>query len=195
MSVFRDANGAEWDIQLDAFGIEDVKRDTGIDLADISASGWLAVETDASAVGRVLAVLCGEQIRACKSNSRAFARLVRGDAIQRGRQALLAEGADFFPASEWSAMLSNLKKRKATRDQTDQLNLLGLDNATKMLPLAEAFMRLDAVTQQKLVDEAKASTDSPTSGDGESASGPANTPPTSVTGLPESVESAPADSR
>ena len=116
MSVFRDANGAEWDIQLDAFGIEDVKRETGIDLADISASGWLAVETDASAVGRVLAVLCGEQIRACKSNSRAFARLVRGDAIQRGRQALLAEGADFFPATEWSEIQSSLTKRKSSKD-------------------------------------------------------------------------------
>jgi hypothetical protein len=88
-----------------------------------------------------------------------------------------------------------LKKRKATRDQTDQLNLLGLDNATKMLPLAEAFMRLDAVTQQKLVDEAKTSTDSPTSGDGESASGPATILPTSATGSPASVESPPADSR
>ena len=195
MSVFRDANGAEWDIQLDAFGIEDVKRDTGIDLADISASGWLAVETDASAVGRVLAVLCGEQIRACKSNSRAFARLVRGDAIQRGRQALLAEGADFFPATEWSEIQSSLTKRKSSKTQTDQLNLIGLDNATKILPLAEAFMRLDAMTQQQLMDEARASTASPTSGESGYVSGQESIPPTSVTGSPASVESAPADSR
>jgi hypothetical protein len=72
---------------------------------------------------------------------------------------------------------------------------LGLDNATKMLPLAEAFMRLDAVTQQKLVDEAKVSTDSPPSEESRSASGPASTPPASVTGSPASVESVPADSR
>ena len=195
MSVFRDANGAEWDIQLDAFGIEDVKRETGIDLADISASGWLAVETDASAVGRVLAVLCGEQIRACKSNSRAFARLVRGDAIQRGRQALLDEGADFFPATEWSEIQSSLTKRKSSKTQTDQLNLIGLDNATKILPLAEAFMRLDAMTQHQLMDEARASTDSPTSGESGYVSGQESTPPTSATGSPASVESAPADSR
>ena len=195
MSVFRDANGAEWDIQLDAFGIEDVKRESGIDLADISASGWLAVETDASAVGRVLAVLCGEQIRACKSNSRAFARLVRGDAIQRGRQALLDEGADFFPATEWSEIQSSLMKRKSSKTQTDQLNLIGLDNATKILPLAEAFMRLDAMTQQQLMDEARASTDSPTSGESGYVSGQASIPPTSATGSPASVESVPADSR
>ena len=195
MSVFRDAHGAEWDFQLDAFGIEDVKREAGIDLADISASGWLSVETDASAVGRVLAVLCGEQIRACKSTSRAFARLVKGEAITRGRQALLAEGADFFPAPEWSEMQSSLMKRKSSKAQTDQLNLIGLDNATKILPLAEAFMRLDTMTQRQLVEEARASTDSPTSGESGSVSGQESTPPNSVTGSPASAESPPADSR
>ena len=195
MSIFRDLGGNEWRVQLDAFAIEEVKRETGIDLADISAGGWLAVAIDAAAVGRVLAVLCGEEIRGHKKTARAFARLVRGDAIQRGRQALLDEGADFFPANEWSEMRSNLAKRQTSKTQTDQLNLIGLDNATKILPLAEAFMRLDATTQQQLVEEVTASTDSPTSEDAASASGPENTPPTSATASPASAESPPADSR
>ena len=144
---------------------------------------------------RVLAVLCGEEIRARKLTSRAFARLVRGDAIQRGRQALLDEGADFFPPTEWSEMLSNLKRRREARDQTDQLNLIGLDNAAKILPLAEAFMRLDTMTQRQLVEEARASTDSPTSGESGYVSGQESTRPTSATGSPASVESTPAGSR
>jgi hypothetical protein len=195
MSIFRDLDGNEWPVQLDAFAIEEVKCETGIDLADISAGGWLAIATDAAAVGRVLAVLCGEDVRTRKMTSRAFARLVRGDAIPRGRQTLLDEGADFFPASEWSEMQSSLTKRRSSKTQTDQLNLIGLDNATKILPLAEAFMRLDAMTQQQLVDEARASTDSPTSADAASASGPENTPPTSATVSPANAESPPADSR
>ena len=195
MSVFRDHEGKEWQVRLDAFGIEDVKRETGIDLADISAGGWFALATDAAAVGRVLAVLCGDELRARNTTGRAFARLVRGDAITRARQALLDEGADFFPASEWSELQSSLTKRKSSKSQTDQLNLIGLDNATKILPLAEAFLRLDAVTQQQLVEHARASTDSPTSADGESASGPATIPPTSATGWPASAASPPAASR
>jgi hypothetical protein len=115
--------------------------------------------------------------------------------MTRGRQALLAEGADFFPPNEWSEMRSSLTRRRSSKAQTDQLNLIGLDNAAKILPLAEAFMRLDAVTQQKLVDEAMASTDSPASGESSYASGQESTPPTSVTGWPASAESAPAGSR
>ena len=195
MSVFRDVRGNEWQVQLDAFAIEEAKRETGVDLADISAGGWFTIATDASAVGRVLAVLCGDEIRARKMTSRAFARLVRGDAIQRGRQALLAEGADFFPPSEWSEIQSSLMKRKSSKAQTDQLNLIGLDNATKILPLAEAFMRLDAMTQQQLVEEARASTGSPTSGESGYVSGQESIPPTSATGSPASAESPPAVSR
>ncbi len=195
MSTFRDIKGDEWQVQLDAFAIEEAKRETGVDLADISAGGWFAIATDASAVGRVLAVLCGEEIRTCKLTSRAFARLVRGEAIQRGRQALLDEGADFFPPTEWSEMQSSLTKRKSSKAQTDQLNLIGLDNAAKILPLAEAFMRLDGMTQRQLVEEARASTDSPTSGESGYASGQESTPPTSATGWPASAESPPADSR
>lgn len=195
MSTFRDASGDEWRVQLDAFGIEDAKRETGVDLADISAGGWLAIATDAAAVGRVLAVLCGEQIRERKLNSRQFARLVRGDAIERGRQALLDEGADFFPPSEWSAMRSSLTKRLESKQQTDQLNLIGLDNATKILPLAEAFMRLDTLTQQRLIEEAETeSTDLPMSeGDG-SATGQESTPEISAIGSLASAEWPPAGS-
>ena len=123
MSVFRDCNGDEWRAMLDAFSIDDAKKETGIDLADLSAGGWQSVATDASAVGRVLAVVCSDEIRARKMNSRGFARVVRGEAIESGRAALLSEGADFFPPSEWSAIRSNLTKRT----ESQQAAMAGLD--------------------------------------------------------------------
>ena len=195
MSVFQDSSGNEWRVYLDAFTLADVQKDCGIDLADISAGGWAKLETDAGAVVRVLATVCRHEIKSKGMDSRTFARAMRGEAIELGRAALLSEGADFFPATEWSEIQSSLTKRKSSKTQTDQLNLIGLDNATKILPLAEAFMRLDAMTQQQLMDEARASTDSPTSGESGYVSGQASIPPTSATGSPASVESVPADSR
>jgi hypothetical protein len=195
MGIFRDANGDEWNVQLDAFGIEHVKKETGLDLADISASGWLTIETDGAAVGRVLAVLCGEQILSRRSIARDFVRQVRGEAITRGRQVLLAEGADFFPASDWYEILLNWRKRREAKSQTSQLEVIGLDNAAKILPLAEAFMRLDALTQQRLVRDATASTDSPSLDKTTSASGQESIPPTSAIDWLASAESPPTVSR
>lgn len=195
MSTFRDANGGEWRVILDAFLIDEAKRETGVDLAELSASGWQAIATDAAAVGRVLAVVCGDQIREQKLTTRQFARAVRGPAIAAGRKALLDEGADFFPPSEWSELQSNLTRRQETRQQTDQLNLIGLDNATKILPLAEAFMRLDGLTQRMMLEaettlqqNPPASTDSWTSPVSESVSGQESTPETSAIGSLVSAE-------
>lgn len=182
MSVFRDNSGNEWIVRLDAFVLADVKKETGVDLADISAGGWQAIETDAGAVGRVLAVVCRDEMQSIKVDARTFARSIRGEAIESGRKALLDEGADFFPASEWSAIRSNLEKRR----QMAGLNVVDLETATKILPMAEAFMRLDKMTQEALI--AEASTSSPTLPAGGSVSGQDVIQSSVVTDSPGSAE-------
>ena len=105
MSVFKSSDGNEWRVYLDAFLLADIQKETGIDLADVSAGGWAKIETDAGAVGRVLAVVCREEIAARTTDARSFARTIRGESIDLARAALIAEGADFFPRNEWSALL------------------------------------------------------------------------------------------
>ena len=185
MSVFKDSNGDEWRVYLDAFVLADTKKETGIDLADITAGGWHAVATDASAVGRVLTVVCQDQIKAAKTTGRAFAGLVRGEAIERGRQALLAEGADFFPASEWSAIRANSNKRTKQAAQSEAMEVA--KNQANLIPLLEAFTRLPPNIQERLLASG-GDTSLLTSEDNESAAGPTDTPSPSATDSLVSVE-------
>jgi hypothetical protein len=186
MSVFRDCNGDEWRVYLDAFTLADIKKECGIDLADITAGGWHAVATDASAVGRVLAVVCADEIKMRpKMTARAFAKLIRGEAIEAGRKALTEEGADFFPPSEWSAIRSNSQKRTKMAAQTEAME--AAKNQANLIPLLEAFTRLPPHIQDRLL-KTGGDTSSLTSEDSESVLGPTGIPLPSAIDLPVSVE-------
>ena len=180
MSVFKDCNGDEWRVYLDAFVLADAKKETGIDLADITAGGWHAVATDASAVGRVLAVVCADEIKARKINGRQFARLIRGEAIEAGRKALTDEGSDFFPPSEWSAIRANLNKRTKQAAQSEAMEVA--KNQANLIPLLEAFTRLPPNIQERLLTSG-GDTSSLISEGEESAAGPTDIP------LPSAIDS------
>ena len=115
------AGGRDWSISLDAFVLTEIRKETEIDLADISAGGWLKIETDSAALGQVVAVICCDEIKQRSMTPREFIKLLRGKVIEDARQALAVEGADFFPPSEWSAIRSNLKNRKTTKSQAEQM--------------------------------------------------------------------------
>lgn len=172
MAMFRDSTGEEWRVSFDAFTLADVRKETGIDLADITAGGWHAVETDASAVGRILAVVCADQIKAAKITSREFVKRVRGDTIEAGRKALIDEGADFFPRNEWSAIRANLSKRTKMAAQSEAIE--SAKNQASLIPLLEAFTRLPPNIQERLL-QTGGDTSSLTSEESESAAGPTET--------------------
>jgi hypothetical protein len=121
LAIFKDSAGHEWRLSFDAFLLDDVRKEAGIDLADIASGGWLKVETDSVALGRVAAAICRDEIRERGMTSQQFVKLLRGETIDRFRQALAAEGADFFPQSEWSAIRKNLKTRKESKTQAEQM--------------------------------------------------------------------------
>lgn len=188
MSIFRDSNGDEWRVFLDAFVLADAKKEMGIDLADVTAGGWHAVETDASAVGRILAVVCADEIKARKMTGRQFARLIRGAAIEAGRKALIEEGADFFPPSEWSAIRANLAKR--TKQAGRREAMTAATNSAEILPLLEAFTRLPPNIQEQLL-KSGGDTNSLDGEEDVSAPGPDATPLPVVTDSPGNAASVP----
>jgi len=190
MSVFRDSSGQEWRVLLDAFALADVQKETGVDLADIAAGGWAKIEADSGAVGRVLAVLCRDEIHARNLDPRSFARLIRGAAIDQARAALVAEGADFFPPSEWSALRSNWTKRRTAKTQAEtiQTALAALDGMTP--EFREGAMR--ALTEA-LATAARDGINSSSSPAAASVAGPEPTPLSVVTSGPVKSESPPAD--
>jgi len=121
MAGFKDKGGNDWQVVFDAFLLDEVRKATGIDLADIAAGGWLQIETDSGAVGRVLAAVCKDEIKARRWTPEQFAKGIRGEAIEAGREALRVEAADFFPPSEWSAIRLNSGKRTQAREQAAEI--------------------------------------------------------------------------
>jgi len=140
VSKFSDARGDEWTIAFDCFLLDRVRKEAEVDLADVSAGGLLSVERDVTALGRVVAVACDEQWKARGRTAREFSRGIRGEALTRARGAVMEALADFFPASEWSAMQSSLRNRKNKPNVTPE-----------ELQLAAGFLRMDPEVQRDVM--------------------------------------------
>ena len=185
MSQFTDALGREWTLEFDGFLLDKIEKDAGIDLADLSAGGLLAVERDAKALIRVLSVACGDQLKERRKSD--FQKQIRKDAITRARKAVMEALADFFPESEWSEMLSSLAKKKAEPEMT-----------LEQLQLATGFLKMDPDVQRDVMgmiqEENARAGSSPSSPDDGSASDPDATPPPPADDSQESATSAPEGS-
>lgn len=188
MSVFKNSNGDEFRIQLDGFVLDEVRKATGVDLADLSAGGWWTIETDAGALARVLAIVCQDEIKARKMDQRTFARLIRWNAIVHARAALVEEGADFFPQSEWSAIRANWAKRKTNQTATNEMEavrpMLGM---IAMLPKEMQAGAAEAL-KEAILKSGGDNTTSPDSESEPSATGPGAILSNSVTDSLESAE-------
>jgi hypothetical protein len=47
MTAFKDLTGVEWQLEFDAFTFEDIRKSTGIDLAEQSGGGYMLIDSDA----------------------------------------------------------------------------------------------------------------------------------------------------
>lgn len=176
MAGFRDCKGAEWQIEFDALMLERIRNETNIDLADVTGGGYEAigaVPDQAAACGdvtklvRVLRIICESAWQAKAISGDAFSKLIRGESIATARAAILGGAADFFPASEWSAILLNLGKRATFRKSLTDLSLAA--------PLLEQMDRLPKEARDVAMELASggSQTLAPAAG---SASGPDATP-------------------
>jgi hypothetical protein len=179
--------GQEWRVEFDGFLLDRIEKEAKVDLADLSAGGLLAIERDAKALIRMLAVACDEQLKERRKPAAEFQKQIRKDAITRAREAVLEALADFFPQSEWSEMQLRLTTRKNQPEMTPEQVLLA-NNLMKMTPeLQREWMGL-------IRDGMTGGGNSPSSAGEESASGPAAMPSTLADDSPESAESAPKGS-
>jgi hypothetical protein len=186
MSKFTDALGLDWQFEFDCFLLDRVDKEAKVDLADMSAGGLLAVERDVKALGRVLVVVCGEQLKERGKSPAEFIKQIRKDAITRAREAVLEALADFFPESAWSAMQLSLTTRKNQPEMTPE-----------QLQLAAGFLKMDPEVQKdvmRLIQEEMAEGSSPSSPGEGSAPAQDTTPPTPVDDSQESATSAPETS-
>ncbi len=187
MSKFADVLGQEWRLDFDGFLMDRIEKEAGVDLADLSAGGLFAVERDAKALIRVLAVACDEQLKKQGKSPADFQKQIRKEAITRARKAVMEALADFFPESEWSEMQSSLTTRKNQPDMSPE-----------QLQLAAGFLKMDPEVQKDVMSlmqqEAMADGSLASLPDNESASDQDTTLSTPADDSPESATSAPEDS-
>lgn len=181
MGKFSDHLGLDWQFEFDCFLLDRVEKEAKVDLADLSAGGLLTVERDVKALGRVLVVVCGDQLRERGKSPAEFIRQIRKNAITRAREAVMEALADFFPESEWSAMQSSLTTLKERTDQMKELEAVA--PAFNVLP--------DDVKAQLFREEIEKAGNLPSSPDAESAPALDTTPSMPAADSPESAESAP----
>jgi len=184
VATFQDALGREWRIELDCFLLDRIDKEAAVDLGDLAAGGLLAIEREAKALGRVLAVVCDEQLKELRMSPAEFQKQIRKDAITRAKEAVREALADFFPENEWSAMQSNLTTRKNQPEMTPE-----------QLQLATGFLRMAPEVQRDVMGLIRDETDGrgnlPTSQESESVVGLGGTPETPASDSPASATSAP----
>ena len=186
MPQFQDAQGRQWSIELDGLLLDDVLRETDIDLADLAAGGLAKIDEHAPSLVRVLCVLCGEQIKNQKLTPRDFAKAIRGECLTSAVQAVEVAVEDFFPKSTWSAVQSRLsEQKKFSQDWMGLRPLLRkLNEPDTPRSVQDAVMAALAEVMQGIdLQSLTAAT---------SAGGPEGTPPTSAADSPGSAASAPA---
>lgn len=152
MTSFTDAKGRAWTIELDALLLDDVRQETGIDLADLSAGGLAAIDQDAVKLVQVLCVLCGEEMDKDGITNKQFAKLMRGDALTRALDAVARSVQSFFPEKTWLEVQSAFENQKSFNQSTQMLKpLLSKLNQPEMeamrTPVLEA---LTEVIQRQL---------------------------------------------
>jgi hypothetical protein len=113
--TFKDINDRQWRVEWDGLLLDDVRTETGIDLADLSAGGLATIDQDAPKLVKVLSVLLREEISAAKMTDRQFSKAIRGKALPAALAAVLGAAADFFPESVWLEVQQRFESQREFR--------------------------------------------------------------------------------
>lgn len=89
MPAFKDANGREWLVALDAPTIADVRQELKFDLAPPDGDPFKGLMADVVLRVNVLYVICREQCQKLNVTDREFGRALNGDAIASATEALV----------------------------------------------------------------------------------------------------------
>lgn len=136
MASFKDINGREWLIKLDAPTIKDVREALHFDLLDDKAFSRLA--TDAVLLVDVLWIICRSQAQAANIHDRQFGEALVGDPIEAAAKALTEARIAFSPASERSLLRSLAEKETAVRSKAIALAMAKINDPQLEATLMEA---------------------------------------------------------
>lgn len=186
MAKFIDAEGREWKVEFDGLLLDQVLQETGIDIADLSATGLFKLDQHAPTLVKVLSVICADE-RKERGNmtDRQFSKAIRGNILVSALEAVTGAAENFFPPNVWSAMQSHLNLQKEfTRNWVEIQPLLTKLSAPDMpQPLRDGIMAALAEMMGNIGSQPSAT--------GPSATGQDATQPSDASSSPENAESTP----
>lgn len=165
MATFKDSNGKEWQIKLDAPKIRNVrsvtcdhdetecrhrpgvdKQCTGVDLAALDGKAYQRMTEDFCLLGDVVWLLVEDQAVAAGVSDVQFGEALVGDAIDGATAAMLAGIADFFPQGRRTLM-------KAVAEKSDAMRELGTAKALARIEDPALSARIAAALEKQLDEE------------------------------------------
>ncbi len=166
MASFKDKNGKEWHLALDAPMIRTIRKECeGIDLGDPQGKAYDRMVADPVLLVDVLWVLCREQASAAGVTDVQFGRALIGDTIEAATDAMLEVIADFFPPQSRALLQAMAAKSAKVRamgmeralakinDPALEENLLKLLDERMDAEVSGALTRLSAATSSPAPSE------------------------------------------
>lgn len=171
MPTFKDTNGREWRIHLDAPTIREIRNTfDGLNLIDAEGRCFAQLAGDPVTLVDVLWCLCRDQAQAAGVTDVQFGRALMGEAIEQATEALLNAILDFFPPRKRGAL-------RAVYERTREIEARGTELALAKIQ--------DPLLTAKLIGAMEAQMDAELAG--------LLTRLSPATSSPASSESAPAD--
>lgn len=116
----------EYKFSIDAFVLGDLRDNEGIDLANPQSEDFARLAFDEVVLVKTLWATCRESAPAGQ-DGKAFARLVVGDKLQEGREALEKALLSFFPSWKRRILKMQLEGfetlRRRTAEETEKINV------------------------------------------------------------------------
>lgn len=152
--TFKDNQDRRWKIEFDAFLLDDVYSETGIDLADMSASGYAQIGNNIRPLVKVLVELLRHQLKAEGVSPAEFNRSVNGEVAEEAFHAIMGAAENFFQPSQWSGLRSNLKTQEEIRTAKAMAEAMG--DANQLIEMMAAYGRLPKELREQVAREAGA---------------------------------------
>jgi hypothetical protein len=182
--TFKDNNHREWTVAFDGLLLKSLRDQHQIDLADVLSAVYVQLERDPALLTTALAHLCAEQLQQAGLTREQFSRAVVGKALEDGFAALWGAAELFFPPKLWSVLSSLYSQQQKETDARLLLKSLSLlsDMPPEIREPIYAEIGKSLPNIGSLISRAAAG----------SASGQADTPPSTATSSPASSASTPA---
>lgn len=166
MPTFKDLNGKEWTVALDAPKILRVRKELDVD--PVSSEGYETLYDDDVTLACVLAIVCADQLKTAGVSTDQFCEAVIGDATDRARKAFNDAVLDFSPSRKREVMRAVAAKVEKARD-------VAMNEAMSQINSPEFEERLMAATKARAgnaIEEALTLLASATTSPAQSASTP-----------------------